>query len=490
MMKVFVIFFLCIIFVNQESHAMSKPALYDLLWERAQYRLLTQSEVNALNNSIKGLNGHRLGYGFNLVTELPTRNRCIINQSYQRIDNLSRYVEGRVVSSKSEVEEFFSAALSVNAEGRYGSFSASSHFQRDVSNSFQNLEQNKTVAFIIQDKTHTLINDAWPTMDPRALALLQANTNVSKTNFRNICGDALVDGIQYGRELYLLLQVKSKTQQKKDTSDIAADISASYMMLISGSVDIEILEQYRQYQQDYEIKIKAYVSGEPMVLSDTNLLNFADKLREFEGRKTEQHRIISYQTSAYQIPEGMEYWQAFKDYRPARLAIKKWNQFMAFTHSEQCQYKDIAQLCALTEQMYRETWENCSNTYQWPSCFNPDEPECQLYTEQPCNYIKQVAELAWQDSVADRKQSYDVMFPKESLEINIIGYEFTYEKSSRDLKKTEFEFRIRLDKPNRLNGYFMCDLVVKEDRISMCEISNDWGVGQVVIEQLSYLVRQ
>ncbi|PME49538.1 hypothetical protein BCV27_18150 [Vibrio lentus] len=489
-MKLFMIFCMFFFFFNQNAHATSRLTLFDSLWEKALNKLLTQSEINNLNYSIKGLNGHHLGYGFNLVTELPTRSRCLINQSYQRIDNSSRYVEGRVVSTKSEVQEFFSSALSVDAEGRYGSFSASSHFQRDVSNSFQNLEKNNTVAFVVQDKTYTLINEAWPTMDPRALALLKANTDVSKTNFRNICGDALVDGIQYGRELYLLLQVKSKNQQKKDTSDIAADISASYMMLMSGSVDIELLERYRQYQQDYEIKIKAYVSGEPIVLSDTNLLNFTEKLREFEERKTNNNRIINYKTSPYQIPEGMEYWQAFKDYRAARLTIKKWDHFMAFTHSEQCQYKDVIQECALTEKMYRETWENCSNTYQWSSCFAPDDSECQLYTEQPCNYINQLAEVTWQNSVADWKQSYEVMFPKESLEINIIGYELTYERISRDLNSTEFEFRIRLDKPSQLNGHFMCDLVVKEDRISMCEVSNDWGVGQVVIEQLSYLIRQ
>ena len=486
-MKLLVMFCLCIAFVNQAVCAMLEPAFVNSLWKKAQYQPLNPSEINALNGSNKRLNGNQLGYGFNLVTERPTRNRCLSDQSFQRVDNLSRYVEGRVVSSKSEVEEFFSADLSINAEGSYGNFSASTQFKRDMSNSFQNLEQNNTVAFVIQEKTYTLINDAWPTIDPRALALLQANTNIGKTNFRNICGDVLVDGIQYGRELSLLLQVKSKTQQKKDVAETAAKISASYMMLISGSADTEVLEQYRQYQQDYEIKIKAHVSGDLMVLSDTNLLNFAENFREFETSTSQRHNIISYQTSTYLIPEGMEYWQAFKDYRPARLAIKKWHRFMAFTHSEQCQYWDIAQTCALTEQMYRDVLESCANTYRWTSCFEPADPDCQLYSEQPCNYIEQVANLTWQDSVIDWEQSYDVLFPKESLELNIIGYEMKLE--NRKVKKTALNLSIPLNKPNRFDGQFVCDLVVKEDRVSMCGVFDETGVGKVIIEQLRYLIR-
>ncbi|PNQ53815.1 hypothetical protein C1141_19220, partial [Vibrio agarivorans] len=470
------------------AYAMSKPTSANNLWKKGQYQRLTQFEMSKLRDSTKELNGNRLGYGFNLVTELPTRNRCIINGSYQRIDNFSRFVEGQVVSSKSEVEEFFSTSLSLNAEGRYGSFSASSQFKRDMLNSFQNLEQNNTVAFVIQDKTYTLINDAWPTIDPRALALLQANTNISKTNFRNICGDVLVDGIQYGRELSLLLQVKSKTQQAKDVVDTAAEISASYMMLISGSADSKTLEQYRHYQQNYEIKVKAYVSGESMVLSDTNLLNFADKLREFESNLGKHHSVINYQTSAYQVPDDMDYWQAFKDYRPAKLAIQKWHQFMAFTHSEQCQYKDIAQVCAVTKQMYRDVFENCSNTYRWPSCLEPSLSECKLPTEQPCNYIEQVSTLVWQDAVVDWEQSYDVMFPKESLEINIIGYEMKLENGS--IKKTALDLRVRLDKPHQFDGLFVCDLKVKEDHISMCGVMDERGVGKVMIEKLRYLIRQ
>ena len=48
-----------------------------------------------------------LGYGFNLISGQPTRNRCILNRQYQTIDNFNRYLDGRIVSSKSEVDEFF-----------------------------------------------------------------------------------------------------------------------------------------------------------------------------------------------------------------------------------------------------------------------------------------------------------------------------------------------------------------------------------------------
>ena len=494
---------LCAFFMITQANA--KPILISgaALWEKAADVRLTQTEIDILSFDINRRfarsvrsdaqdfysisEANLLGYGFNLISGQPTRNRCILNRQYQTVDNFSRYLDGRIVSSKSEVDEFFSSALSMNAEGRYGGVSASSRFQRDVSNSFQNLEQNNTVAFIIQERTKRRISDGWPTIDPRAQTLLDTNTDVSKSNFRTLCGDEFIDGVQYGREISLLLQIQSKTQRREDTEKTAAEISANYMALVSGSLDHESVEKYRQYQQDYDVVIKAYVSGEPVTLSDTNLLNFAEKLKAFEQNSDKRDSILSYQTSAYQIPEQMEYWQAFKDYRPARSAMIKWHQFMTFKHPELCQYRDVKSLCSLTRQHYQEMRMNCASTYRWSHCFEPESPQCFLFSGQPCNQIDTLGTLRWHDAVVDWEQSYDVMFPKEAVELHIIGYEKKLE--NREVKTQPLDLKINLDDPDRFNGQFVCDLLVKEDRVGMCGVMGNGRFGKVIIEKLRYLLR-
>ncbi|PME34410.1 hypothetical protein BCV39_21240 [Vibrio sp. 10N.286.55.E10] len=495
--------FLCAFFISTQTIAQPNSVDKVNLWEKARVVRLTPSEIDQLrfdarhrfSRSVRSNNkdspatseANILGYGFNLVSEQPIRNRCILNREYQTIDNFSRYVEGRIVASKSEVDEFFSSALSMNVDGRYGGVSASARFRRDVSNSFQNLEQNNTVAFIIQERTRKLIRDAWPAIDQRAQALLETNTEISKRNFRSLCGDEFIDGVQYGREISLLLQVKSKTLRNEDMAKTAAQISANYMTLVSGDLDHETIEKYRQYQQDYDIVIKAYAAGEPITLSDTNLLNFAEKLRAFESSSNRQDSILSYQTSAYQVPEQMEYWQTFEDYRPVRNTMVKWHQFMVFKHPERCQYRDVKSLCSLTRQQYQEMQMNCANTYQWSHCYEPESSQCLLLSGQPCNQLDIMGELKWYDADVDWEQSYEVMFPKEAVELHIIGYEKKLE--NREVKTKTIDLKINLNDPSRFNGEFVCDLIMKEDRVGMCAVLDDKRFGKVIIEKLRYLLR-
>ncbi|EGU39942.1 hypothetical protein [Vibrio splendidus] len=495
--------FLCAFLITTQAIAQPNSEDKVNLWEKAQEVRLTPNEIDLLHldtksrlpRSVRANNKESyatvqkniLGYGFNLISEQPIRNRCILNHKYQTINDFSRYVEGRIVTSKSEVDEFFSSALSTNIDGRYGGISASARFKRDVSNSFQNLEQNNTVAFVIQERTKRLIRDAWPTLDPRAKALLDTNTEISKSNFRALCGDEFIDGVQYGREISLLLQVKSKTQRSEDAAKTAAQISANYMSLVSGGLDHETKEKYRQYQQDYDIVIKAYAAGEPITLSDTNLLNFAEKLRTFENSSDRQDSILSYQTAAYQVPEKMEYWQTFKDYRPARNTMKKWHQFMVFEHPDLCQYRDAKSVCSLTRQEYQEMQMNCASTYNWNRCHEPESPQCLLLSGQPCNQLNIMGKLKWYDAVIDWEQSYEAIFPKEAVELHIIGYEKKLE--NREVKTQTIDLKLNLDDPNRFNGEFVCDLIMKEDRVGMCAVLNDKGVGKVIIEKLRYLLR-
>ncbi|WP_339389038.1 hypothetical protein [Vibrio caribbeanicus] len=49
--------------------------------------------------------------------------------------------------------------------------------------------------------------------------------------------------------------------------------------------------------------------------------------------------------------------------------------------------------------------------------------------------------------------------------------------------------KINLDDPDRFNGQFVCDLLVKEDRVGMCGVMGNGRFGKVIIEKLRYLLR-
>lgn len=195
----------------------------------------------------------------------------------------------------------------------------------------------------------------------------------------------------------MLIQVESKTNELKKSKEVAKEIAASYGGLVGGSASQSTIEKYRRYQNDYNFKIKAYVVGDNTVISDSNLLNFKDKLVRFEENDSQVLSPIRYETSEYLNPTNKSYWQTFLDYRPIGQKMKKWDHFMDFEYAPRCPSQSYSQLCVQTNNKYEDMFGKCEMARSWSNCFSPDQVQCTLLQGQRCNQLEKESYFAWRE---------------------------------------------------------------------------------------------
>lgn len=381
------------------------------LWEKAESTVLNNNELDIiksygektskLNQKTYNTAGVRVprmpnsssgnnivNYGFNILSQEPTNYNCLSENRTIEVPNFSKIVDGKVVINTTEINEFFEMNTSAGASGGFGKFSASASYKRKITRDFRELSNATTVAFTIKNQTKEKITEAWPELSPRAQRLLQAGSQASKINFRNLCGDAVISSAIYGKEIAVLIQVESKTNELKKSKEVAKEIAASYGGLVGGSASQSTIEKYRRYQNDYNFKIRAYIVGDETVISDSNLLNFKEKLVRFEESDSQVLSPIRYETSEYLNPTNKSYWQTFLDYRPIGQKMKKWDHFMDFEYAPRCPSQSYAQLCVQTANKYVDMYGKCENARSWSNCFSPEQSQCTLLQGQLCNQLE------------------------------------------------------------------------------------------------------
>lgn len=390
------------------------------LWEKAETTVLNNNELDIIKsygektsklnqrtynsagvrvprmpNSSSGNN--IVNYGFNILSQEPTNYNCLSQSGTVEVPNFSKVVDGKVVINTTEINEFFEMNTSAGASGGLGKFSASASYKRKITRDFRELSNATTVAFTIKNQTKEKITEAWPELSSRAQRLLQAGSQASKINFRNLCGDAVISSAIYGKEIAVLIQVESKTNELKKSKEVAKEIAASYGGLVGGSASQSTIEKYRRYQNDYNFKIKAYVVGDNTVISDSNLLNFKDKLVRFEESDSQVLSPIRYETSEYLNPTNKSYWQTFLDYRPIGQKMKKWDHFMDFEYAPRCPSQSYSQLCVQTNNKYEDMFGKCEMARSWSNCFSPDQAQCTLLQGQRCNQLEKESYSVWRE---------------------------------------------------------------------------------------------
>ncbi len=399
------------------------------LWEKAESTVLNNNELDIiksygektskLNQKTYNTAGVRVprmpnsssgnnivNYGFNILSQEPTNYNCLSENRTIEVPNFSKIVDGKVVINTTEINEFFEMNTSAGASGGFGKFSASASYKRKITRDFRELSNATTVAFTIKNQTKEKITEAWPELSPRAQRLLQAGSQASKINFRNLCGDAVISSAIYGKEIAVLIQVESKTNELKKSKEVAKEIAASYGGLVGGSASQSTIEKYRRYQNDYNFKIRAYIVGDETVISDSNLLNFKEKLVRFEESDSQVLSPIRYETSEYLNPTNKSYWQTFLDYRPIGQKMKKWDHFMDFEYAPRCPSQSYAQLCVQTSNKYVDMYGKCEGARGWNECFSPEQPQCTLLQGQRCNQLEKEAPISKDKFMCESKANY------------------------------------------------------------------------------------
>ncbi|EDP58699.1 hypothetical protein [Vibrio sp. AND4] len=439
-------------FFTHGIYAKSSSEELTSLWEKAELEVLNDRELDKIKNngmltvklnnsltkelrdssSILSNRDKFVNYGFNILSQEPTNYNCLMEGGTGDVPNLSKIVDGKVVNSTSEINEFFE--MNTPAGEGFGKFSAFASNKRKVSQNFHELSNATTVAFTIKHQTKEKITQARPELNSRAQRLLLAGSQASKINFRNLCGDAVISSAIYGKEIAVLIQVKSKTDDLKKSKEVAKEISASYGGLVSGSASQSTIDKYRLYQNDYNFQIKAYIVGDDSVISDFNLLNFKEKLVQFEKNDSQELAPIRYETSEYLNPTNNTYWQTFLDYRPIGQKMKKWDHFMEFEYAPRCPFQPYFRLCLQTSNKYAHMYGKCGNAKRWSECFSPDQPQCTLFQGQTCNQLAKEDPIrkdmsVWKDISKPGGWS-DIAYPSDKVVIpsNATKVRITFDK--------------------------------------------------------------
>lgn len=426
------------IILTANSYARNDTNIQTQLWNKAEHEILNKDEIELIkksdlkykNKSLRrssfstSMNNSIVNYGFNVLSQEPTNYNCLSGDGARVIPNFSKVVDGKVVTSTEEINEFFEMNTSAGANGGLGKFSASGSYKKKITREFRELKKATTVAFSIRNQTQEKITNIWPELSPRASKLLKAGSNASKINFRNLCGDAVISSAIYGKEIAVLIQVESKTSEVNKSKEVAKDISASYGGLVGGSASKSTIEKYRRYQDDYNFKIKAYIVGDETVISDSNLLNFKNKLVEFESNDSKVLSPIRFETSEYLNPTDKLYWDTFLDYREFGRKVDKWESFMDFEYAPRCPSTSLNQLCVHTENKYYEVIEKCENARSWKDCLTPEQSQCVLLNGDLCDQLSRESYSTWKSIAKSGGWSNGilpdkVLIPKEATRVKV-----------------------------------------------------------------------
>jgi len=478
------------------------------LWEKAELEVLNDRELDKIKNngtltvklnnrltkdlrdrgntlssmrnrgSVVYSRDNIVNYGFNILSQEPTNYNCLSENGTIEVPNYSKVVDGKVVINTTEINEFFEMNTSASASGGFGKFSASASYKKKITRDFRELSNATTVAFTIKNQTKEKITEAWPELSSRAQRLLLAGSQASKINFRNLCGDAVISSAIYGKEIAVLIQVESKTNELKKSKEVAKEISASYGSFVSGSANQSTINKYRRYQNDYNFKIKAYVVGDDTVISDSNLLNFKDKLVRFEENDSQVLSPIRYETSEYLNPTNNAYWQTFLDYRPIGQKMKKWDHFMDFEYALRCPSQSYSQLCVQTANKYKEMYGKCESARGWSECFSPEQAQCTLLQGQLCNQLEKESYSVWKEiSKAGGWDARAIAIDSVVIPSNAVRVRVAFEKRSGFIVGTNRkvgEETITIDWENK-SSFSHPFLEIKGDKLSESILSTGGG---------------
>ena len=188
-----------------------------------------------------------------------------------------------------------SLGVKVDAEGRYGLFSAQGKFSFMEESRF-----SSTATFLVAradiQSAFTRVKDPVPVADAQQLV-----ADGQREKFRKRYGDLFIRGVKSGGEYIAVVSITSSTKQVE--RKLAAHLKASFDGIVaSGTVSTEVEQEMKELRQESEVRVTTYQrggSGDQISFSGT-IEGVLERLKTFATSVKENPKAYSVQAASYE----------------------------------------------------------------------------------------------------------------------------------------------------------------------------------------------
>ncbi|TKH17158.1 hypothetical protein FC697_22480 [Bacillus wiedmannii] len=247
--------------------------------------------------------GMDLGLGIDDLTgsvgSLPAVNFTEIEEAVGE-EGMEAVYDTSLVNSSEQM--YHSLGIDVNAEGRYGLFTAEGKFSFAEKSQFNSTSTFLVARADIQNAFKRVKNPS-PTQDAQDL-----KRDGDTETFRKRYGDLFIRGVKSGGEYIAILSITNKVQQ--DQRDLGIALKASFDSIVAGgSLSVAIQEKISRLKSNSEVRVSIYQRGgvREQISYTGTVEEVMERIKTFATVVNQNPKAYSVQTASYDtliFPDG------------------------------------------------------------------------------------------------------------------------------------------------------------------------------------------